>query len=161
MKKYNNNKNRNNARLPILFLLMAIGILGTIISCETEDDLPPPSAYVPPEPEPEPEPGDGCTFTTIVPELADGLDFECGGPEVSFFGEIDGSLALEYVENPDPSGINTSETVVAYTQTPSVEPWSGFFFDLASKVDFTVMQTVKKSVLRICTNKNLPKSYCL
>ncbi|MGN7513090.1 MAG: hypothetical protein ACTHOM_01860 [Allomuricauda sp.] len=146
MKKYNNIKNRNNTRLPILFLLMAIGILGTIISCESEDDLPPPSAYVPPEPEPEPEPGDGCTFTTIVPELADGLDFECGGPEVSFFGEIDGSLALEYVENPDPSGINTSETVVAYTQTPSVEPWSGFFFDLASKVDFTVMQTVKIKV---------------
>lgn len=146
MKKHNNNKNLNSTRFPILFLLMVIGILGTIVSCEMEDDLPPPSAYVPPEPEPEPEPGEGCTFTTIVPELSEGIDFECGGPEVEFFGEIDGSFALEYVENPDPSGINTSETVVEYTQTPSVEPWAGLFFDLASKVDFTEMQTIKIKV---------------
>lgn len=146
MKKHNNNKNLNSARLPILFLLMAIGILGTIVSCEMEDDLPPPSAYVPPEPEPEPEPGEDCTFTTIVPELADGMDFECGGPEVTFFGEKDGSFTLNYIENPDASGINTSETVVEYTQTADVEPWAGFFFDLASKVDFTEMQTVKIKV---------------
>lgn len=125
---------------------MALGILGTIISCETEDDIPPPSAYVPPTPEPEPEPGEDCVFSTIVPELSEGIDFECGGPEVEFFGEIDGSFNLEYVENPDPSGINTSETVVAYTQTPSVEPWAGFLFDLASKVDFNEMQTVKIKV---------------
>lgn len=125
---------------------MALGILGTIISCETEDDIPPPSAYVPPTPEPEPESGEDCVFSTIVPELSEGIDFECGGPEVEFFGEIDGSFNLEYVENPDPSGINTSETVVAYTQTPSVEPWAGFLFDLASKVDFNEMQTVKIKV---------------
>lgn len=146
MKKHNNKKNLNSTRLPILFLLTAIGILGTIISCETEDDLPPPSAYVPPEPEPEPEPGEDCTFSTIVPELADGMDFECGGPEVTFFGEKDGSFTLDYVENPDPSGINTSETVVEYTQTADIEPWAGFFFDLASKVDFNEMQTVKIKV---------------
>ena len=90
---------------------MALGILGTIISCETEDDIPPPSAYVPPTPEPEPEPGEDCVFSTIVPELSEGIDFECGGPEVTFFGEKDGSFTLEYVENPDASGINTSETV--------------------------------------------------
>ncbi|MBW8199850.1 hypothetical protein [Flagellimonas abyssi] len=146
MKKHNNNKNISRSKLPIMALLMALGILGTIISCETEDDIPPPSAYVPPTPEPEPEPGEDCVFSTIVPELSEGIDFECGGPEVEFFGEIDGSFNLEYVENPDPSGINTSETVVAYTQTPSVEPWAGFLFDLASKVDFNEMQTVKIKV---------------
>jgi len=146
MKKHNNNKNISRSKLPIMALLMALGILGTIISCETEDDIPPPSAYVPPTPELEPEPGEDCVFSTIVPELSEGIDFECGGPEVEFFGEIDGSFNLEYVENPDPSGINTSETVVAYTQTPSVEPWAGFLFDLASKVDFNEMQTVKIKV---------------
>ena len=125
---------------------MALGILGTIISCETEDDIPPPSAYVPPTPEPEPEPGEDCVFSTIVPELSEGIDFECGGPEVTFFGEKDGSFTLEYVENPDASGINTSETVVEYTQTADIEPWAGFFFDLASKVDFSEMQTVKIKV---------------
>ena len=125
---------------------MALGILGTIISCETEDDIPPPSAYVPPTPKPEPEPGEDCVFSTIVPELSEGIDFECGGPEVTFFGEKDGSFTLEYVENPDASGINTSETVVEYTQTADIEPWAGFFFDLASKVDFSEMQTVKIKV---------------
>ncbi len=138
--------NKSSSRLPLLVVLMVIGVLGTIISCETEDDIPPPSAYVPPTPEPEPEPGEDCTFSTIVPELSEGMDFECGGPEVTFFGEKDGSFTLEYVENPDPSGINTSETVVEYTQTADIEPWAGFFFDLASKVDFNEMQTVKIKV---------------
>ncbi|MCR9226002.1 MAG: hypothetical protein NXH90_01085 [Flavobacteriaceae bacterium] len=146
MKKHHNNKNISRSKLPIMALVMALGILGTIISCETEDDIPPPSAYVPPTPEPEPEPGEDCTFSTIVPELSEGMDFECGGPEVTFFGEKDGSFTLEYIENPDPSGINTSETVVEYTQTADIEPWAGFFFDLASKVDFTEMQTVKIKV---------------
>ncbi|UBZ15274.1 hypothetical protein LDL77_06060 [Flagellimonas marinaquae] len=146
MKKHNNNKNISRSKLPIMALLMALGILGTIISCETEDDIPPPSAYVPPTPEPEPEPGEDCVFSTIVPELSEGIDFECGGPEVTFFGEKDGSFTLEYVENPDASGINTSETVVEYTQTADIEPWAGFFFDLASKVDFSEMQTVKIKV---------------
>ncbi|MBO0355378.1 hypothetical protein J0656_15255 [Muricauda ruestringensis] len=146
MKKHNNNKNISRSKLPIIALLMALGILGTIISCETEDDIPPPSAYVPPTPEPEPEPGEDCVFSTIVPELSEGIDFECGGPEVTFFGEKDGSFTLEYVENPDASGINTSETVVEYTQTADIEPWAGFFFDLASKVDFSEMQTVKIKV---------------
>ncbi|NVN17551.1 hypothetical protein GUA46_04285 [Muricauda sp. HICW] len=146
MKKHNNNMNKSSSRLPLLVVLMVIGVLGTIISCETEDDIPPPSAYVPPTPEPEPEPGEDCTFSTIVPELSEGMDFECGGPEVTFFGEKDGSFTLEYVENPDPSGINTSETVVEYTQTAYIEPWAGFFFDLASKVDFNEMQTVKIKV---------------
>ncbi|WP_108246909.1 hypothetical protein [Muricauda brasiliensis] len=146
MKKHNNNMNKSSSRLPLLVVLMVIGVLGTIISCETEDDIPPPSAYVPPTPEPEPEPGEDCTFSTIVPELSEGMDFECGGPEVTFFGEKDGSFTLEYVENPDPSGINTSETVVEYTQTADIEPWAGFFFDLASKVDFNEMQTVKIKV---------------
>ncbi|MEZ4809414.1 MAG: carbohydrate binding domain-containing protein [Allomuricauda sp.] len=143
MDKNKNNKNISNSSLSLFALIFMLGILGIIISCETEDDTPPPSAYVEPEPEPEPE---GCVFETIVPELADGLDFECAGPEVTFFGEKDGSFTLEYVENPDASGANTSERVVEYMQTNGVEPWAGFFFDLAGKVDFSEKQTIKLKV---------------
>src|SRR5690606_2777861 len=146
MNKYKNNRNRLSPRLSLLSLFFALATLTGIISCESEDDMPPPSAYVKPAPQPEPEPGGDCTFSTIVPELADGIDFECGGPEVTFFGEKDGSFTVEYVENTDASGINTSEKVAAYTQTEGVEPWAGFFFDLASKVDFTELQNIKIKV---------------
>lgn len=146
MKKFRNNRKQVGTRLPVISLLVAFGCVVTLISCEQEDDTPPPSAYVAPEPQPAPEPGSDCTFSTITPEIAEGIDFECGGPEVTFFGEKDGSFTLEYVENPDSSGINTSEKVVQYDQTDGVEPWAGFFFDLASKVDFSVNQTVNVKV---------------
>ncbi|SFB66363.1 hypothetical protein SAMN04487891_10149 [Flagellimonas taeanensis] len=155
MNKYKNNRNRPNPRLHFLSLFLVLGTLAAIISCENEDDLPPPSAYVAPEPEPEPEPGGDCVFSTIVPEIADGIDFECGGPEVTFFGEKDGSFTVEYVENPDPSGINTSERVVEYTQTEGVEPWAGFFFDLVSKVDFSELQTIKIKVYSPAADQNV------
>lgn len=155
MNKYKNNRNRLSPRLSLLSLFFALATLTGIISCESEDDMPPPSAYVKPAPQPEPEPGGDCTFSTIVPELADGIDFECGGPEVTFFGEKDGSFTVEYVENPDASGINTSEKVAAYTQTEGVEPWAGFFFDLASKVDFTELQTIKIKVYSPAADQNV------
>src|SRR5690606_34975647 len=66
--------------------------------------------------------------------------------EVTFFGEKDGSFTLDFVENPDTSGINTSDKVVEYGQSEGVEPWAGFFFDLASKVDFSVLQTIRIKV---------------
>ncbi|NDV44208.1 hypothetical protein [Flagellimonas sediminis] len=154
MNKYRNSKNIPSIALSLMAIFFVLGTFGIIISCETEDDTPPPSAYVEPEPEPEPEPGD-CTFETIVPELSEGLDFECGGPEVTFFGEKDGSFTLTYVENPDASGINTSNRVVEYTQTEGVEPWAGFFFDLAGKVDFSEYQAIKIKVYSPAANQNV------
>lgn len=145
MKKNINFKNISSLNYPNLFLFFVLGLFSLIISCEVEDDTPPPSAYVAPEEEPEPEEGD-CTFKTIVPDLSEGIDFECGGPEVTFFGEKDGSFTVEYVENPDASGNNTSGTVVEYIQTAGVEPWAGFFFDLVGKVDFSEFQTIKIKV---------------
>lgn len=145
MKKNRNNKNTPSSNWSFLSIFFILVMFGSIISCETEDDTPPPSAYVAPEKEPEPVEGD-CTFQTIVPDLSEGVDFECGGPEVTFFGEKDGSFTLEYIENPDASGINPSETVVEYTQTPDVEPWAGFFFDLTGKVNFSELQTIKIKV---------------
>ncbi|MBD0849994.1 carbohydrate binding domain-containing protein [Maribacter arenosus] len=136
-------KSKISTRLPLIALIFGLGIISIIISCETEDDIPPPSAYVEPEPLPVVE---GCPEDPIVNDISIGLDFECGGPEISFFGEKDGSFTLEYVDNPVASGINTSEKVVEFIQTAGVEPWAGMFFDLSGKVDFSENQAIKLKV---------------
>lgn len=136
----------SNHRKALLALLCLFGIFQGIMSCDNIDDMPPPSAYVPPTPEPEPDPGEPCSFEVYVPLLSDGIDFECRGPEPTFFGEKDGSFTHEFVENPDASGINTSAYVVEYSQTEGVEPWAGFFYNLAAKVDFSALQTIKVKV---------------
>jgi hypothetical protein len=138
-----NTKARLSTRLPLLALIFGLGMISLIISCEIEDDTPPPSAYVAPEPLPVVE---GCPEDPVVNDISTGVDFECGGPEISFFGEKDGSLTVEFIDNPDASGINTSEKVVEYIQTAGVEPWAGFFFDLTGKVDFSVNQGIKLKV---------------
>jgi len=143
MKKNRNTQKKISTRLPFLALIFGLGILGVIISCEIEDDTPPPSAFVAPEPLPVVE---GCPEDPVVNDINIGLDFECGGPESSFFGEKDGTLTLEIIENPDASGINTSEKVVEYVQTAGIEPWAGFFFDLSGKVDFSENQAIKLKV---------------
>lgn len=140
------NKYIPKQRKAFLSLLLLFGIFVGIVSCDNIDDMPPPSAYVPPTPEPEPEPGEPCEFEVYVPLLSEGIDFECRGPEPTFFGEKDGSFTHEFVENPDASGINTSAYVVEYSQTAGVEPWAGFFYNLAAKVDFSVLQTIKVKV---------------
>ncbi|SHI70715.1 hypothetical protein [Pseudozobellia thermophila] len=142
MKKYRTNVSA--PRTPFLWSLLLLWTLSAVnLSCETEDDTPPPSAYVAPEPEPVTE---DCTFKIALPDISKGLDFECEGPEVSFFGEKDGSISLEFVENPDASGINTSERVAEYIQSEGVETWAGLFFDLADKIDFSEFQTIKMKV---------------
>jgi hypothetical protein len=125
-----------------LMLLMAFSLL---TACEVEDDIPPPSAYVAPVD----DPNEGCFLVFVVPNLNTGeaLDFECEGPEdFTFFGEKDGSITISYAENPDASGINTSDQVVEVVQTAGIEPWAGFFFDLSEKIDFSTNQTVKVKV---------------
>ena len=140
-------------RLNFPLILLALGVFSSLISCEIEDDIPPPSAYVEPEPE---EPGEGCTYEVIVPELADGvIDFECGAPETTFFGEAAGSLTIEPADNPDKDGINTSNKVIMVTQTAGVEGWAGFFFDLASKIDFSEKQTIKIKVYSPAAGQNV------
>lgn len=154
MKKNIKYKNITSLNFPNLFLFFVLGLFTILISCEVEDDTPPPSAFVAPEIVPEPEGGD-CTFTTIVPNLSEGINFECGGPEVSFFGEKDGSFTIEYVENPDASGINTTDKVVEYVQTAGIEPWAGFFFNLSDKVDFSELQTIKVMVFAPAADQNI------
>lgn len=126
----------------MLILFSVISIL--VSSCSKEDDIPPPSAYV----EPEPDTSGACVFVMIIPEITDEsvMDFECEGPEYTFFGEKDGSLTIAYAENPSMSGINTSNRAIEVIQAAGVEPWAGFFFDLTSKIDFSFYQAIKMKV---------------
>jgi hypothetical protein len=134
-----------------LGLLMAFSLLP---SCELEDDIPPPSAYVAPEV----NPNEGCFLLFVVPNLNDGeaLDFECEGPEeYTSFGEKDGTITINYVDNPDDTGINTSDRAVEVIQSAGVEVWAGFFFDLSEKIDFSTNQTVKIKVYSPGVGQNI------
>ena len=130
--------------LKYLFTSMVLfGAIFILASCETEDDMPPPSAYV--KPEPAPVTGD-CEFKITVPVLADTLDFECSAPATEFFGQKDGTILVEPAENPDKAGINTSEGVMKVEQSAGIEGWAGFFFNLSEKIDFSEKQTIKIKV---------------
>ncbi|NVJ72055.1 MAG: hypothetical protein HWD80_02055 [Flavobacteriaceae bacterium] len=113
-----------------------------------------------PEPEPEPDPDpvsvvEGCdTFTEQDPSLNTAvIDFECTGNAFleedalsadnldgnwGRFGGPDGQayLKLNYIDNPNASGINTSTKVLSITENAGIEPWAGFFFNLNEKVNF-------------------------
>jgi len=122
--------------IPTFLLLVLFSITLTLLSsCSKEDDLPPSSAYIPPEP----DTTGACIFLTVMPELnaEEAISFECEGPEYLVFGELSGTNVIEYADNPDTGGINPSDRVVKVTQTPELEPWTGFFFDLSGKVDFS------------------------
>ena len=130
---------RFNISLMRLFFLF--GFVALTISCEMEDDIPPPSAYV------APEPVEGCVQIEGVPELSEGIDFECLYPEFGTFGGTDaGTITVEPADNPFKEGINTSEKVIMVTQTAGVEGWAGIFFDVANKIDFSEEQTIKIKV---------------
>lgn len=82
MKRNNITQYIQSLNLPVIRLFVVFCVLSSLISCETEDDIPPPSAYVEPEPV---DPGEGCTNEIIVPTLAEGvINFECGAPETTF-----------------------------------------------------------------------------
>ncbi|MFK7773744.1 MAG: hypothetical protein AB8F94_16455 [Saprospiraceae bacterium] len=126
----------------MLVLFSTISIFSS--SCKKEDDLPPPSAYVPPVID-----TSSCVFLIINPELSgdEALEFECEGPEYTIFGEIDpATLTISHIDNPVVGGINTSEKVVEVIQNAGVEPWAGFFFDLSTKIDFSTFQDIKVKV---------------
>ena len=56
------------------------------------------------------------------------IDFELGGNGLNWTWttfENDTNPTLEIVENPDPSGINTSATVAKFTALQTGEPWAG------------------------------------
>ncbi|MDT0647158.1 carbohydrate binding domain-containing protein [Zunongwangia sp. F260] len=155
MKRNSIIQNIQNFNLSLIRLLLLFGVFSIISSCETEDDIPPESAYVEPEPE---VPGEGCTDEVMVPDqtdLAEGIDFECGTPDTGFFGEAAGSITIEPADNPDKEGINTSDKVMMVTQTEGVEGWAGFFFDVTSKIDLSEKQTIKLKVYSPAAGQNI------
>lgn len=152
MKRNTIQQKNQSFNLPLLRIFLVLGVIGSFISCEIEDDIPPKSAYVEPEPV---DPGEGCVYEVIVPVLADGIDFECGAPETTFFGEAAGSLTIEPADNPDKEGINTSDKVMKVTQTAGVETWAGFFFDVSEKIDFSEKQTIKIKVYSPAAGENV------
>ena len=134
--------NRNS--LSVFMMLMLFSMVSIFSSsCKKEDDIPPPSAYVPPVID-----TSECVFLIITPELNgdEAFEFECEGPEFTFFGEKDGMISITPIDNPAPGGINTSEKVIEVIQTAGVESWAGFFFDLSGKIDFSTYQGIKIKV---------------
>ena len=133
-----NNTKRLLSRFNIMLFLMLISLLSTTLfsSCEMEDDIPPVSAYVEPPP---PDPGDNTIEPPIFSEVT--VDFETSNPEFEAFGQKDADVIITVVENPVSGGINTSGKVVEVVYLAGTEPWAGFFFELAEKVDFSVYST--------------------
>lgn len=103
-------------------------------------------------------PATGAPFTLRVVALSGGqattevvrtlfgfpIDFEID--DVAFFGTFDdwGQQAFEVVDNPNPSGINTSDRVGKYTNGHA--PWSGTYSPLNIPVNFEHGKTIKVMV---------------
>lgn len=66
----------------------------------------------------------------VITELT--IDFEDGGPAFEVFG----GQAYQSIENPDPSGINTS--AIVGESIHGFEGWAGQFTNLEGKLDFSV-----------------------
>ena len=79
------------------------------------------------EPEPEPEP----TFATLP------IDFETAETSFNTFG----GSSFEIIENPDASGIYTSEKVAKTVHGD--QPWAGLFVDLGEAVDMSKPFAIK------------------
>ena len=61
-------------------------------------------------------------------------------------GGADDLSTMEVVANPDPSGINTSATVVKFTRDMNGVPWGGFWSALPTPVDLTTNKYVHVKV---------------
>lgn len=79
------------------------------------------------------------------------------GPEsirlpLTFEGNLDyvftdfGGAETEVVNNPDPSGINTSNRVAQLFKSQGSEVWAGSFIDLDEAIDFSSSQTISMKV---------------
>lgn len=85
-------------------------------------------------------PGDDSAYYFDEIELTNGetapmifQDFEGAAPTFTVFGNI---AATEVIDNPDPSGVNTTSKVAKFTKTSGSETWAGTFFELSQPLDF-------------------------
>jgi len=93
--------------------------------------------------------GNGATYyfddiklTDGLPEIAFPVGFENVEPAFTGFG---GGTA-EVIDNPDPSGLNTSSRVVRFVKEDGSETWGGAFFDMDSPIDFAAGEKVRMKV---------------
>jgi hypothetical protein len=59
-------------------------------------------------------------------------DFETNVPSFDVFGNI---AAIEVIDNPDATGVNTTTKVAKMTKTAGSEVWAGSFFDVTTPLD--------------------------
>ncbi len=86
---------------------------------------------------------DEVELTNGAPEMAADVvfqDFEGDAPTFTVFGNI---AAVEVVENPDASGVNTTSKVAKMTKTSGSEVWAGSFFELASPLDLDTYSKIR------------------
>ncbi|MBZ9787255.1 hypothetical protein LB456_07250 [Psychroflexus sp. CAK57W] len=66
-------------------------------------------------------------------------DFEGEAPEFTVFGNID---PTEVVDNPNPTGANTTSKVAKLTKTEGSEVWAGTFFKLDAPLDLNTSSKI-------------------
>lgn len=86
--------------------------------------------------------------TITISEASDPLTlpitFE--SPTINYEFEDFGNVSSELVNNPDPSGINTSDWVAQSTKPTNAESWGGTFLTLGSPIDFSINKIFKVKV---------------
>ena len=93
-------------------------------------------------------PGDGSVyyyddievFTPVVDLVELPVDFESATANYNVIGFGNVDVAVE--ANPDPSGINTSNTVVRSTKTVGAEFWGGVEMSLDTAIDFSASEMI-------------------
>jgi len=70
------------------------------------------------------------------------VDFESQTIDYASAGSSFGGAITSLIDNPDPSGINTSATVAEFFKEPGAEVFAGGILELGSPIDFTEFQAI-------------------
>ena len=94
--------------------------------------------------------GSASTELTQTVEIRDPLflpiDFESPTKDYTFINFGPDEVVDPVIDNPDPSGINTSAKVAAYTKPAGSEPWAGTTTALDQPIDFSTEQYISVDV---------------
>ncbi|TYA84325.1 PKD domain-containing protein [Seonamhaeicola marinus] len=80
-------------------------------------------------------------ITILIPEVAT-IPISFDGANTKYEATTFGGASFAIVDNPDPTGANTSTGKVAEI-TNSGAAWEGFYFDLGAPLDLSTLKTVK------------------
>jgi hypothetical protein len=87
---------------------------------------------------------DDIALTSGADELVLPLTFQSSTLTYSFTGF--GNANATVVDNPSPTGINTSTKVGALTKASGAETWAGSFIELQKPIDFSALTKIKMKV---------------